>query len=244
MNADKPFDTNIFFSGGAGMFLQYHDIIKPAYFYAIVRMIITDTSYGLPIDIIKHFSLLSILEWYKNRRYKNPLKQLDFYDQLDDKALDELLQQMLREDTSIYKLSPPLNTCRLFDVYRQQHMAFPVYIYSETEEPYIETDCEKILQGIDFKYVYGDLESAIKRCDQNFTYIFSDIELVKNASEILRGTCSHILLARDYRYNYYDNCKTFKYDLQNLAKSNPYIRIGTTIAMDIMKMPDAFENII
>lgn len=105
-------------------------------------------------------------------------------------------------------------------------------------------DCENILSGIDYTYVYGELKNAIKNCDQNFTYIFSDIEMVNSASKNLRGTYSHILLARDYRYNYIDHCKTFKYDLQQLASENPVIRIGTTIAMDIRLMPDAFSNII
>ena len=70
----RIFDTNIFFSGGAGMFIQYHDIIKPVYLYTIVKMIITKESFGLPIDIIKDFSIISIIEWYINRRFKNPIK--------------------------------------------------------------------------------------------------------------------------------------------------------------------------
>lgn len=244
MGFESKFDTNAFFPGGAGMFIQYHDVIKPAYLYAIVKMILTNQTYGLPFDIISNFSILSIVEWYIKRRYINPLKQLDFMHKLDIKELDDLFKKVLYNDESIYKLSPPLNVCRLFDVYRQQHMTFPIYIYSEEYEPFIKKDCENIFSGIDYYYVYGDLKDAVSKCDQNFTYIFSDIEMVNSASKILRGTYSHILLARDYRYNYTDHCKTFKYNLQQLASSTPVLRIGTTIAMDIRMMPDAFSNII
>lgn len=244
MGFESKFDTNAFFPGGAGMFIQYHDVLKPAYLYAIVKMIITDQTYGLPLFLLKDFSILSIIEWYIKRRYLNPLQQLDFMHKLDPDELNNLMQYILLNDDSIYKLSPPLNICRLFDVYRQQHMSFPVYVYSKEEEPYIAKDCENILSGIDYTYIHGDLKTAISKCNQNFTYIFSDIEMVNSASKILRGTYSHILLTRDYRYNYIDNCKTLKYDLQSLASANPVIRIGTTIAMDIRLMPNAFSNII
>jgi len=237
------FDTKVFFVGGAGMFLQYHDIVKPAYLYTVIKMILTEKTYGLPVDIIKDFSITSIIEWYKNRRYINPLKQLDWAHQIDPKELDKLLFDLMKDDESIYTLSPMLNVDRMFYVYRQQHMNFPVYVYSEHEEPFIKKDCQNIFQGINCQYLHGDLRKAIEKCDNNFTYIFSDIELAKEASEILTGTYSHVLVASDYRYNYIDNLKTFKYDLPDLMTRHPFIRLGTTTAMDMNFLKDAFENI-
>ena len=240
----KPFDTNIFFSGGAGLFLQYHDIIKPAYLYAIIKMIITEETYGLPVNIIKKFSILSIIEWYIKRRYKNPLQCLDFNHKGEDEYLDELLRIILNNDKSIYKYSPALNINRMLNVYRRQHMSFPIYVYSENEEYHIREDCSRLFQGIQFKYLHGDLKQAIQSCDQNFTYIFSDIELVKEATQILIGTCSHILLAAEYRYNYTDNCKTLKYDLTELASKHPFVRIGLTTAIDSISLAKSFTNLI
>ena len=49
-NNNNNFNTNELFAGGAGMFIQYHDIIKPVYLYAIVKMIATKNSFGLPIN--------------------------------------------------------------------------------------------------------------------------------------------------------------------------------------------------
>ena len=241
---NKPFDTNCFFSGGAGMFIEYHDIIKPVYLYAIFQMILTKQSYGLPLDIIQHMSIISITEWYLHRRFKNPLKQLDINNKIDLYSLDMLMSHILSEDPSIYRIAPILNFGKLISVYRQQHMTFPVYIYSENEESYIAKDCDDIFRGIPHQYFFGDLKESILKCDQNFTYIFSDIESVNKAAEILTGTCSHILLARDYRYNYIDNRKTFKYNLKELAGSHPFIRIGTTIAMDPKDVITSYAQLI
>lgn len=239
----KPFDTNIFFSGGAGMFIQYHDIVKPVGLYVIIKMILTHQSYGLPIDIVKNMSILSLIEWYVNRRWKNPLKCLDYAKKIDIDILDNLFQNILNDDPSIYQYSPSLNIEKILSVYNQQHMSFPIYIYSEKEEPYIKKDCENIFPGIEIKYIYGDLEECIKKCDQNFTYIFSDIELVKRAATILIGTCSHILIAEDYRYNYLGYRNNFKYNLKDIAVHHPYVRIGSTIAMDMNKVVIEFSKL-
>ena len=239
----KNIETGNFFVGGEGMFIQYHDILKPVYLYAVMKMIITNETFGVPVNIIEDFSIASIIEWYKNRRYKNPIQQLDIEHKTDESILNQILSQVLSNDSSIYKLAPPLNIERMFSVYRSQHLSFPVFVYSENYEPGIEEDIKSILTGVDYKYVYGDLEECIKKCDQNFTYIFSDIELVKSAANILHGTYSHVLLARDYRYNYIDNYKNFKYNLEDLMRKHPFIRLGTTTAMDIGLLDDAFDNI-
>ena len=122
----KPFDTNVFFSGGAGMFLQYHDIIKPVYLYTILKMIITKESFGLPTYILQNMSVLSLIEWYIKRRFKNPLQCLDFNHCIDKEDLDNLLQEILISDNSIYNLCPSLNIKKIMHVYKSQHMTFPI----------------------------------------------------------------------------------------------------------------------
>lgn len=244
INDGRIFDTNVFFSGGAGMFIQYHDIIKPVYLYAIVKMLIFKTSFGLPLDIIERMSVFSLMEWYVKRRYKNPLQCLDYKHILETAEVDKLLLNLLRDDSSLYRLSPSLNIQQMLNVYRQQHMTFPIYVYSEEEEPYIFEDCKQVFPGIPIKYLHGNLTAAISKCNNNFTYILSDIELAKRMSELLTGTCSHILIPREYRYNYKDNCNTFKYNLLDMAKSHPFIRIGMTNAMNMNQMVASFNDII
>ena len=239
----KAFDTNMFFSGGAGMFIQYHDVVKPVYLFAIAKMILTETSYGLPLNIIKDMSILSLIEWYHQRRYINPLRCLDPLRQIDPKDLDNLMNDILRDD-SIYRLAPSMNINPMMEVYRKNHMRFPIYIYSENEEPFIEKDSKEVFSGIQIKYLHGDLKTAVSRCDQNFTYILSDIELVKELCGILIGTCSHIILAKEYRYNYKDGCKTFKYDLRDLMRNHPFLRLGTSIVGDPYNLALSFKNLI
>ena len=240
---DQPFDSGPFFAGGAGMFVEFHDIIKPAYLYAVIKMIITGDNYGLPTNIIKDFSILSLLEWYQNRRYRNPIKQLDWMNKIPEEQLNELLKEIMKDET-IYTLAPTLTIGRIIDVYHMQHMIFPWYVYSEEYEPGIEKACDEIFQSIKYNYIYGDLHNAIAKCDQNYTYIFSDIEKVKIISEILHGTCNHILVARDYRYNYKNAFKTMKYDLGDLSTKHPFLRIDSTMAIDLSYMENSFDNII
>ena len=239
----KVSDTSKLFVGGAGMFIQYHDIIKPVYFYAIMKMAITGETYGVPVELLENFSLASMLEWYVKRRYVNPIQQLDVYHQSDPEILNTLLKKILKNDQSLYELAPQLPITKIFAVYKSQKFSFPIYIYSEEYEEGIEHDIDKILQGIEHEYLYGDLNECIGKCNNNFTYIFSNIEIVNSAAKILTGSYAHIILARDYRYNYIDNCKTFKYDLNKLMRQHPFIRTGTIEAMDITRMDGSFDNI-
>lgn len=224
------FNPNVFFSGGAGMFLQYHDIIKPTYLFALLQMLCTNTTYGLPFEIISNMSIVSLIEMYFNRSTINPLPLLDPLKKATQPQLDEILDKVMESDQSIYKLAPHLNTKRMINVCIAQKISFPIYVYTEKFNPLITLDCKSLFPGMQVQYLHGDLQTAINRCDQNFTYILSDIELLKSLAKILKGTCSHILLARDYRYNYSDFYKTLKYNLKDIANNTPYLRIGTTLA--------------
>lgn len=238
----EPFNTNPFFVGGAGLFLQYFDVVKPVHLYAIMKMIITRDTYGLPVNIIENMRLPSIIEWYKERSTINPLIQLDYLHKIPHEQLDELMTIMLHDDKSIYKLSPLLNIYRLFDVYTKQHMIFPIYVYSEEYNEFIEHDIHSSLQFVNAKYVYGPIEQCLQKyTSENYTYIFSDIELMKIAIDSLPTKYSHVLLTEDYRYN--KNHSKFKYDLEDMMKSNFPIRLGTTRAMDFDVISPGFENI-
>lgn len=237
------FDTNAFFSGGAGMFLQYHDVLKPVKLYAVWKMMLTDQSYGLPMNIIKRMSNYSLIEWYLNRRYINPLQQLDYAKKADPEQLDSILMQVLRSDQSLYTTAPMLNPGRMFLSYHQQHMSFPVFVYTEEEEPSVAEDCRSCLAGIPVHYVHGNLKECLKKCDQNYTYIFSDINTAKNAIELLSGTFSHVLVARDYRYNFKMFRGDMKYNLNELARKHPYIRPGLVNAVDFESLAGSMKSV-
>lgn len=228
MHDRKPFDTTTLFVGGAGLFLQYHDIVKPTYLYMVLKMIAFNQVYGLPMDIIKQLSAPSLIEWYLKRRFMNPLQCIDYQQKASKEQLGSIVNKILSNDNSIYRLSPILNIGGMIDVYRRQHMSFPIFVYTPTEENYIKEDLKNSFPGVSMKYIFGDLSKAISKCDHNFTYIFSDIELLKEAAEILMGTYSHLLLSRDYRYNYKDHYQTTKYDLYEMGLTHPFLRIGLT----------------
>lgn len=238
---DTTFDTNVFFSGGAGMFLQYEDLIKPVGLYVIIKMLIGNISYGLPLHLLSEMTNLSMVEWYMNRRYRNPLRCLDFLHRLDPDELDDLYQRILSEDPSIYQLSTPLNVVRMMTVYKKQHMSFPILVYHPTSDEHIEQDVTHVFDGVNVKFVTGEVEDAIPKGTQNFTYIFSDIETMKRASEVLKGTCSHVLIANDYRYNM--RLGKPKYDLGEIMRTHQFIRLGTTTAVDRVELAKSLSKL-
>jgi len=227
----NTFNTDTLFSGGAGLFLQFHDIVKPTYLTAIIKLLLEDKPIGLPVDILRHFSILSLIEWYLKRRHWNPLVSLDYYGRYSQLDLDRMLHDTLLSDTSLYRLSPVLNVGRLLSIYSRQHMTFPVYVYTEEEEPGVESDIIDLFPGVPTTYLHGDLTSALSRCDQNFTYIVADIRLLRELVELLSGTCSHLLVASDYRYNFQPNDQ-LRYNLLSLMREYPYLRLETTSAVD------------
>ena len=240
----KPLDTNETFVGGAGMFIQYHDVIKPVYLYAVIKMLLNKDYHGLPLNILETLDIPSLLEWYINRRYINPLKQLDYQHIVDETQLDIFLHEYIENDPGIYTVAPVLNFSRILDVYRSQFMVFPIYIYSEKESKHIKHDCDSLLGSIDHKCLFGDLKDCIKQCNQNFTYIFSSINEFKVACNFLKGSYANILLAHDYRYNYLDGHETFKENMEKLMKDNFPIRTGTISVYDGLDLSNIFSNII
>lgn len=227
------------------MFIQYHDLIKPVKLYAIIRMILTGESFGLPIYIIKDMRNISIVEWYMKRRYINPIQQLDFAHRIDPDELNKILHDMLLSDRSLYTTAPPLNVVKMLSAYKREHMQFPVFIYTEEEEPFVLEDCQNLLPGVPIRYVYGDLKEALSGCGQNFTYIFSDVKMAKDATEMLHGTMSHVLVAGDYRYNYsyIGRERKMTYDLLELERKHPIVRTGTTMAVDQKELAYALKHI-
>jgi len=223
----SKFDTNVFFSGGAGMFIQYHDLVRPVYLMAIIKMLLGGPTFGLPIEVLRSMPIESLIEWYVNRRYINPIKCLDFKNLLTTEDAADIMKKILDADPSIYTMAPTMNIHRLLYAYSKQHMGFPVYIYTREFEDGVKRDCEGLFPGITAKYLYGDLRRCIEKCDQNFTYMISDVDLLPEMAAILVGNCSSVIVAHNYRYNFKPKSKEFKHSLEEIETRFPFIRIDT-----------------
>jgi len=132
----------------------------------------------------------------------------------------------------------------MLSVYKNQHMTFPIFVYSKEYEKYIEKDIGNIFSGLPVKYLYGDLKMAVANCKQNFTYMISDIELFKELADILIGSCSHLLLAHDYRYNFSDNHKTLKHNLYEMSRTHLYLRIESFSVANLNNLAIETEKIL
>lgn len=244
MSSPAPFDTNVFFAGGAGMFIEYHDVVRPVYLMTVLKLLTGKTTYGLPVEMLKSLSILSLVEWYLRRRYRNPLRCLDYLGKYDPEDLDKLLASILAEDNSLYQLAPQLNLQRLLANYHRHGMKFPIYLYTETEEAGVAEDCQRAFHGLSVRYLHGDLKAAIGECDQNFTYMVSNHETLVKLTELLAGTCSHLLLAGDYRYNYISTSeKKLKINPKGLMRSTPYLRIETNTVCDPTALAVSLQRI-
>lgn len=224
-----------FFSGGGGFFIDYFDVVRPLYLFTVLDMIMNNLTFGLPVDIIKDMSCGAILEWYVKRRYVNPLKCLDFYNIINDKELDDCLDEYITR-FPIYRLCPDMNIHKMMDVYRNERMEIPVFIYTEKEYDFVKEDIHLSFPSINKLYLHGDLNTALERCAPNFTYIFSSIDRLKIACDHLKGTCAHILLSNEYRYNQAKINQPIESELYNMMISTPYLRIGTTSSIDLESM--------
>jgi len=201
-----------------------------------------DDPYGLPFHIIKHLPYHSMIEWYMNRNHQNPLYNIDYLHLADRKTLDHIMQDILSHDKSLYKLSPSLNMVRILSMYQPQHMTFPVYIYSQYEDPFIAEDMKESLPSIPFTFVHGEIDQAVKRLPDNFTYIFSNLESIKSAYSVLEQKFCHILIASDYSYNYSDFNNTFKYPIESFQRDN--IRVGIINAVDRDQLVSSMMHLI
>lgn len=237
---NQPFDTSKLYSGGAFLFIQFEDVVTPIYLFAIIKLIITNISYGIPIHIIKDMSILSLTEWYIKRTHINPIQQLDYNHQLTEQQSYDLLYKIL-QDKSIYDYSPVMNIGPMLDVYKYKKMIIPVYIYSPYNDENIKYFCSKHFPEIPIIYKFGNLRDAIPLLENNGTFIFSNIELYKQACEFLKGKYAHVLLGGEYRYNYIDNCITPKYSLKLLMYNNPFVMTGITSVINTKALANSLQ---
>lgn len=199
----NPFDTSRLFAGGSGIVIEYHDAVRPVYLFALLNIIMNKKDYNLPIAMIEKFSFPSIVEWYLNRPYYNPLKYLDYNHMASNDDLDELLLNILDDDITVYKYSPHLNMVKILYGYASKNINIPIYFYSQFEEKGIQNDINNNFKELNIKCIYGP-PKIIKDIEaQNFSYIFSNID---HAEEFIQhhdhSKLSVITIANDYRYNY------------------------------------------
>ena len=239
----NTFNASKTFFGGSALIVQYHDVLKPVYLTAIIKMLMNnDLQFGLPFDIIKSFSLLSLIEWYKGRSFINPIKLLD----PKRKGTDEQLQQILSivlKDHSVYKLTPFLDTIRLIIASEQNKLDVPLYIYSEQFEEGIDRDLYHLQMNC--KYIHEPIKTLMEQTPPNATYIFSNIDLLKESLELIDPKKSaNFILVSDYKYNFSSN--QYKYNFSDiLSKSfKPFIIINNISIFNNLRVMNDYMNLL
>ena len=234
------FNSSKSFFGGASILIQYHDLIRSTYLMAIIKMILNkEIQFGLPFEIISQFSKLSLVEWYKNRTYFNPLQSLDIKHQATQDDLDKIMLRVLNADPSLYKLAPILDTYKMIFTMFKSNFDIPLYIYSQNYEPGIQLDIQNITYPA--KYIHGDLSEIVPKIPTNSTYIFADIELLKKCiNYIPQKTSANIILSSDYGYNLRKG--SYKYNIGELLMKDfkPFILVNN---ISIFRIPQVLNDL-
>jgi hypothetical protein len=230
--ANGVMETKKWFSGGGGFFIQYFDIIKPVYLTLINKLLMMKAQVPFALDMLSGWSQPSLSEWYLHRKHINPFIDLDVNDLVPKETLDSLLKQMLHEDPSLFELSPRMKFHEMMKMCTPLRLHFQLYVYSEEYFEGIDKDVKDTFSFLSPVYLHGDLDKALRKVDQNFTYIFSDIEMARNAAELLSGKMSHILISNDHRYNYTDNFETLKHQPEELMMKYPVCRVERFLGVD------------
>lgn len=221
----NTFSASKTFFGGSALLIEYNDVIKPVYLTAIIKMIMDEKlQFGLPFHTIKSFSLASLVEWYKNRHYINPIKVLDYKRLATNEQLQKMLQIVLK-DQSIYRLTPMLDSIRLIAVSEQNQLNVPIYVYSEQNNPHIQEDLKQ--NYINANYIFGPIKQIVEVIPSNATFIFSNIDLVKEAIEQIDPKKSaNFIVVSDYGYNFSNN--HYKHDFGALLSKlfKPFIVVN------------------
>lgn len=195
------------------LFLEYADIIKSPYFN-FVYMIMqhpNNFSENYVTEKFLGFDPPSLVEWYINRSYQNPLMDLirpEALEHVPAKVLDEFLNNQIEQIPSVNYTAAWLN---MADVVRQlstekASIVKKIIIWHPYENNAIKNDISSYF-GPRVHFITGDLQECLRYVPDDSTYVFSDI---MNIEVILaEGKLKHcsVLVPEDYRYNFTEENK-------------------------------------
>ena len=203
-----------FFTNSECVFVEYCDGVKLPWFVLLTFMQ-RSPSIGELFDMDQILCLdeNGLLEWYLNRRHRNPLYDLCKFD-VDSEDLSE------REVEFLNDLDELLDEwCNVKDVYDielttnitplLQHIAYTklvkqIVVYHPTENKFIEEDVKELFGPL-AELKTGDINDVISELPTDTLYIFSDAENISVLEDVKGLDYSAILAVQDYKYNWTDD---------------------------------------
>lgn len=217
-----------FFTNSSCIFIEYCDgLALPwlVFLSFLANMPTMDKLFNL--EKIRCLDEFGLMEWYLNRKHRNPLYDLCYFDvddvNLSDDELDFLsgLDDMLEEalmNEHLYEISLTTNAVPIIQHILMAEFVPRVIVYHPVDNPYIKDDIHEMF-GEKAELMTGDIEDVLKNVPNDSMYIFSDAENISLLEDIDKLDYSAILAVQDYSYNWVSDDK-FLVDFDELEKDH------------------------
>ena len=178
------------------------------------------------LDQIRCLDEFGLMEWYLNRRHRNPLYDLCYFDvdgELTDEQiefvseLDDMLEEALH-NKYIYEVNLTTNAVPILQHILTAEFVPSIVVYHPVENEYIKEDIQEMF-GNKAELRTGDIEEVLKDIPEDSMYIFSDAENISVLEDLDKLDYSAILAVQDYFYNWASDDK-FLVDFDELQKDH------------------------
>lgn len=209
------------FQNSTCVFAEYLDCVQ------LSGMVLLDTirkstklEKYLDLELIRYLELPSLLEYYINRKDKNPLADLWKGDSVPYEELDEQVREFYRSNEIFFDVQLTTTVHPLLKNLLANALTNDIRIYCEEPYPGLENDIKEKFDG-KATLVTGKLEDVLQTIPGDTTYFFADIMNVLTLEEVGKLDYSAIMIPSDYGYNYDDSEeKKFLVDMNQLAEKH------------------------
>ena len=199
------------------------------------------------VNQIRCLDDFGLMEWYLNRKHRNPLYDLCYFDvdgSLSEdqikfvSELDDMLEEAL-QNPSIYDIDLTTNAVPMLQHILTAEFVPRIIVYHPVENQYIKESIEELF-GKKAELKTGDLEDVLKDVPDDSLYFFSNAETIPILADIGKLDYSAILVAQDYSYNWVSD-NDFVVDFDELGKGHVF-KYGYFSACSAADISDENKN--
>ena len=209
-----------FFINSECLFIEFNDVLQLPMFRFLQIMLQNEKLNDLFIlDYLKGMNEEELLLWYFNRRYINPLKELERIEFGNDQ-LDHFLYSNIDKSGAdfLFSLDPDAFSMKAFvDKIVREKMSTKIKVYFPVYNQYIKAFIMNNWED-HVEFVFGDFKSSLTDVPQDTTFVFSDLTKINTLIETDHINFSSIAFPYEYAYNRNEKEKRFIVDCESLQK--------------------------
>ena len=233
-----------FFTNSKCVFIEYCDGLSlPWLVFLSFLSDIPGMDKLFDLDQIRCLDEFGLMEWYLNRKHRNPLYDLCYFDvdgELTEdqiefvSGLDDMLEEALR-NKHIYEINLTTNAVPILHHILTAEFVPSIVVYHPVENEYIKEDIHDMF-GNKAEFKTGDIEDVLKEMPDDSMYIFSNAEYISILEDVDKLDYSAILAIHDYDYNWISD-EQFLVNFEELEKDHvfKYAYFAACSAADINK---------